>query len=61
MPEYIIQSSHGAAKYRFAEDGKNVRNSLRGLLNRYPNAEVIVWRIDSLSDASADFLLGVSG
>ncbi len=57
MPEFIINSSHGRG-IRFGKDEANVRNILRGILVRYPNAEVTVYYIAGLNNVTDMFVLG---
>ncbi|MFB7027149.1 MULTISPECIES: hypothetical protein [unclassified Streptomyces] len=60
-PTHIIESDRygwNSGRFRLAFGDENVRNSLRGLLNRYPNAEVTVRSIGELSDETHRFILG---
>lgn len=60
VPEFIIESSKfgQGGRFRFGMNAENVRHSVRGLLIRYPNAEVKVRAIIGLHDVTSEFILG---
>jgi hypothetical protein len=62
-PTHIIESDRygwNSGRFRLAFGDENVRNSLRGLLARYPDAGVTVWSLDGLNNETHRFIIGES-
>jgi hypothetical protein len=62
QPTHIIESDQygWSGRFRLAFGDENVRNSIRGLLTRFPDAEVTVWSLSRLDDETRRFLIGES-
>lgn len=62
-PTHIIESDKygwNGGRFRLAFGDDNVRNSIRGLLSHYPDAEVSVWSIGELANETHRFIIGES-
>jgi hypothetical protein len=62
-PTHIIESDKygwNGGRFRLAFGDDNVRNSIRGLLVHYPDAEVTVWSLSRLDNETHRFLIGES-
>lgn len=62
LPTHLIESSryglnHGG-RHRLAYGSQHVRNSLKGLVTRYPKSEIRVLALPGFEDVTTDFMLG---